>query len=66
VERICSGIREFGFKIPVLARTDGEIVDGHLRPEAACKLGSWPGGGTTGPYDPLRRMGAAACKRHSA
>jgi hypothetical protein len=29
----------------VLARSDGEIVDGHLRLEAARKLGSWPGGG---------------------
>jgi ParB-like chromosome segregation protein Spo0J len=39
VERMCSSIREFGFKIPVLARSDGEIVDGHLRLKAARKLG---------------------------
>ena len=32
-------IREFGFKIPVLARSDGEVVDGHLRLKAARKLG---------------------------
>ena len=31
VDRMCSSIREFGFKIPVLARSNGEIVDGHLR-----------------------------------
>lgn len=31
VDRMCSSIREFGFKIPVLARNDGEVVDGHLR-----------------------------------
>src|SRR5579862_7558138 len=31
VDRMCSSIREFGFKIPVLARSDGEVVDGHLR-----------------------------------
>jgi hypothetical protein len=29
---------EFGFKIPVLARSDGEVVDGHLRIKAARKL----------------------------
>src|SRR4030081_3591050 len=48
VDRMCSSMREFGFKIPVLARTDGEVVDGHLRLKAARKLGSWPGGDTTG------------------
>src|SRR5215469_10114450 len=32
-------ISEFGFKIPVLARTEGEVVDGHLRLKAAAKLG---------------------------
>jgi ParB-like chromosome segregation protein Spo0J len=47
VDRMCASIREFGFKIPVLARTDGEVVDGHLRLKAARKLGSWPGGDTT-------------------
>jgi DNA modification methylase len=44
VDRMCSSIREFGFKIPVLARSDGTVVDGHLRLKAARKLGSWPGG----------------------
>ena len=39
VDRMCSSIREFGFKIPVLARSDGEVVDGHLRLKAAKKLG---------------------------
>jgi len=48
VDRMCSSIREYGFKIPVLARSDGEVVDGHLRLKAARKLGSWPGGDTTG------------------
>jgi hypothetical protein len=47
VDRMCSSIREFGFKIPVLARSDGEVVDGHLRLKAARKLGSWPGGDTS-------------------
>ena len=26
---MCSSICEFGFKIPMLARNDGEVVDGH-------------------------------------
>src|SRR5580704_7452202 len=44
VDRMCASIREFGFKIPVLARSDGTIVDGHLRVKAARELGTWPGG----------------------
>src|SRR5438874_5029073 len=39
VDRMCGSIREFGFKIPVLARSDGEVVDGHLRLKAGRKLG---------------------------
>jgi ParB/Sulfiredoxin domain len=39
VDRMCSSLREFGFKIPVLARSNGEVVDGHLRLKAARKLG---------------------------
>jgi hypothetical protein len=45
---MCASIREFGFKVPVLARSDGTVVDGHLRIKAARKLGSWPGGDITG------------------
>lgn len=39
VDRMVASIREFGFKIPVLARSSGEVVDGHLRLKAAQKLG---------------------------
>jgi DNA modification methylase len=39
VDRMCASIREFGFKIPCLVRTDGEVIDGHLRLKAARKLG---------------------------
>ena len=39
VDRMCASIREFGFKIPCLIRSDGEVVDGHLRLKAARKLG---------------------------
>src|SRR5579864_4572141 len=39
VERMMASIQEFGFKIPILARGSGEVVDGHLRLKAAQKLG---------------------------
>ena len=39
VNRMVASIREFGFKVPVLARSSGEVVDGHLRLKAAEKLG---------------------------
>ena len=39
VDRMASAIREFGFRIPIVARSDGEVVDGHLRLKAAQKLG---------------------------
>jgi len=35
VDRMVASIKEFGFKIPILARSSGEIVDGHLRYKAA-------------------------------
>jgi len=47
VDRMCASIREFGFKVPCLVRSNGELVDGHLRVKSARKLGSWPGGDTT-------------------
>ena len=36
---MCAAIREFGFRIPVVARSDGTVVDGHLRLKAAQRLG---------------------------
>src|SRR5260370_239523 len=39
VDRMCASIREFGFKIPCLVRSDGEVIDGHLRLKSARKLG---------------------------
>jgi ParB-like chromosome segregation protein Spo0J len=38
VDRISGSIREFGFKIRVLIRSDGGVVDGHPRLKAARKL----------------------------
>jgi len=32
-------VKEFGFRIPIVAKSDGEVVDGHLRLKAARKLG---------------------------
>jgi len=39
VERMAGSIAEFGFKIPILTRSSGEVVDGHLRLKAAQRLG---------------------------
>ena len=38
VDRMVTSIQEYGFKIPILARSTGEIVDGFLRWKAAQKL----------------------------
>jgi DNA modification methylase len=38
VDQMCASIREFGFKVPVLARSNGDVVDGHLRLKSAHKL----------------------------
>lgn len=35
VPRMAGLIKEFGFKVPIVARSDGEVVDGHLRLKAA-------------------------------
>ena len=39
VEKVAAAIHEFGFRVPILAKSDGLIVDGHLRIKAARKLG---------------------------
>jgi len=38
IDRMCDSIQEFGFRVPVLATTNGEILDGHLRLKAAQRL----------------------------
>jgi DNA modification methylase len=38
VDQMCGAIREFGFRIPIVAKSDGTVVDGHLRLKAARKL----------------------------
>lgn len=39
VERMIRCIEEFGFRIPILALADGEVVDGDLRLKAAVEMG---------------------------
>lgn len=39
VAKMVSAIREFGFRIPIVAKSDGSIVDGHLRYKAAQEMG---------------------------
>ncbi len=39
VDKMVACIKEFGFRIPIVAKSDGTVVDGHLRLKAARKLG---------------------------
>jgi DNA modification methylase len=39
VDRMAASINEFGFKVPILALSTGEVVDGHLRLKGALKVG---------------------------
>ncbi|SKA84141.1 site-specific DNA-methyltransferase [Desulfobaculum bizertense] len=39
IERMIACIQEFGFRVPILARPDGEVIDGDLRLKAAQKMG---------------------------
>ena len=39
VDKVAAAIKEFGFRVPVVAKSDGLVVDGHLRLKAAKKLG---------------------------
>ena len=42
VEKMAASIREFGFRIPVVAKSDGSVVDGHLRLKPALLLPACP------------------------
>ena len=35
VDRIRASIKQFGFAVPILARSTGEVIDGHLRLKGA-------------------------------
>ena len=59
VDRIRASIREFGFTVPVLAKSDGEVIDGHLRLKGAVAekmRGRWSPA-TAGPTHRLRHSG---------
>jgi DNA modification methylase len=38
VDRMCASIKEYGFTVPVLIRSNGDVIDGHLRLKGAIKL----------------------------
>ena len=40
VDRMVNSLAQFGFAVPVLARSNGEVVDGHLRLKAAKRMGT--------------------------
>ena len=39
VDRMCGSFRQFELKIPLLVRSSGEVIDGHLRLKAARECG---------------------------
>lgn len=39
VNKMADALRQFGFRVPLLARSDGELIDGHLRYKAALAMG---------------------------
>ena len=39
IEQMAGAIQEFGFRIPIIAKSSGDVVDGHLRLKAALHLG---------------------------
>jgi DNA modification methylase len=39
VEAVAAAIKRFGFRVPFLAKSDGSLIDGHLRVKAAKHLG---------------------------
>ena len=39
VDKMVACIKEFGFRIPIVIKNDGSVIDGHLRLKAAKKLG---------------------------
>ena len=38
VDQVAAAIKEYGFRVPVVAKSDGTVVDGHLRLKAARAL----------------------------
>jgi hypothetical protein len=40
VEQVAEAIKRFGFRVPILAKSDGTLVDGHLRIKALQHMGA--------------------------
>ena len=38
IEKISKAISEFGFRVPILVKSEGLVIDGHLRLKAAINL----------------------------
>ena len=41
VDRMAESVKIFGFKVPILALGNGEVIDGHLRLKGAQKADEW-------------------------
>jgi len=39
IDKLAAAIKQFGFRVPVLVRSDGEVIDGAFRIKAAMRLG---------------------------
>ena len=39
VNKMADALRQFGFRVPLLAKSDGELIDGHLRYKASLAMG---------------------------
>ena len=39
VDRVAAAINKFGFRVPILVKSTGEVIDGHLRLKAAQTIG---------------------------
>lgn len=39
VDRVATAISQFGFRVPMMAKSDGSVIDGHLRLKAAKQIG---------------------------
>jgi ParB-like chromosome segregation protein Spo0J len=39
IEQIAAAFKNFGFRVPVIAKSSGEVIDGHLRLKAARHIG---------------------------
>jgi ParB-like chromosome segregation protein Spo0J len=40
VQQVAEAIKRFGFRVPILAKSDGNLIDGHLRIKALQLMGS--------------------------